>query len=369
MIGTYLYAIMRGERRLDFGRLGLPDGWAPVATLPSAGLTAVVSEYRGPALGGLPRADLLRFLSIHQRVVERAMADQPVLPARFGTILGSRDEIATVLGRFERRLTAALAQLSDAVEIEVAATWDLKRIFAEISREPSIAALAAGAAGAAGRSAEESLALRIQIGRAVKETLDRRRQEVCRQVLADLVPLVRDAQPNPIVADDLVLNVAFLIERTRLDDFYARVHRQDEAFENRLTFRCVGPLPPYSFAAVEISHLRADEIEAARRLLGLGEHASATEINAGYRRLAATCHPDRNPDDPTAPARFAALTAAHSRLLAYVHGQRISPEDDAFRYDLSGGAADGGLLLAIKRSAPEPIQQGEAVDERDAVVV
>lgn len=213
--------------------------------------------------------------------------------------------------------------------------------------------------------------MRVQVGKLVKEALDRRRHEYRERVLRELAPFIVDAQPNALLSDELVINVALLVARPRLDDFYTRVHRLDAGFENRLTFRCIGPLPPHSFATVTLVQPCADEIDAARRLLQLGERACVGEINASYRRLAALCHPDRNPGDSSASERFIALGRAHAQLLAYIHGQQtngtVALEDR--QYDLTDAAIDAASLLTIRRSAPEPLPQTEPSHERDTVAV
>jgi len=50
------------------------------------------------------------------------------------------------------------------------------------------------------------------------------------------------------------------------------------------------------------------------RVLGLPRSASAEDVKSAFRRLAAQHHPDRNPNDPSAEARFAELNAAYQIL-------------------------------------------------------
>ncbi|HLA82380.1 MAG TPA: GvpL/GvpF family gas vesicle protein, partial [Thermoleophilia bacterium] len=285
---------------------------------------------------------------------------QAVLPVKFGTVLASAGEVCTALDRWHGRLASALEQLGNMVEIEVAASWDLGQTFDQIGRQPRIAALAASLVG---RSDRDTMDTRVQIGRLVKEELDRRREEYRQEVVSSLTCLARDVQANPLPSDELVLNVAFLIERAQLDDFYARVQQLDRSLQSQLTFRCIGPLPPYSFGTVEITRPRAEEIDAARRLMGLGEQASEAEIAASYRRLAPHCHPDRHPEDPLAPGRFAALATAHAQLLAYMRGQCTvdSPGREVDRpYDLAPAAVEASLLLTIKRSQSQPVAYARA---------
>ncbi|MHB8718330.1 MAG: J domain-containing protein [Candidatus Dormibacteria bacterium] len=50
--------------------------------------------------------------------------------------------------------------------------------------------------------------------------------------------------------------------------------------------------------------------------LGLRPGASRDDVQAAYRRLALHLHPDRNPDDPRAAARFRQLTDSYAAISA-----------------------------------------------------
>lgn len=50
------------------------------------------------------------------------------------------------------------------------------------------------------------------------------------------------------------------------------------------------------------------------QVLGVSRRASAEEVKSAFRRLAATHHPDRNPDDPSAQDRFSDLNSAYQIL-------------------------------------------------------
>ena len=45
-------------------------------------------------------------------------------------------------------------------------------------------------------------------------------------------------------------------------------------------------------------------------LLGVSPSATDDEIKRAYRRLARECHPDANPNDPAAEARFKEISVA-----------------------------------------------------------
>lgn len=65
-------------------------------------------------------------------------------------------------------------------------------------------------------------------------------------------------------------------------------------------------------------------------ILGVGRSATTDEIKRAFRKLAMECHPDRNPGDVEAEARFKALSEAYSIL---------SDDEKRRRYDRMGHAA------------------------------
>ena len=76
------------------------------------------------------------------------------------------------------------------------------------------------------------------------------------------------------------------------------------------------------------------------KVLGVSESASPNDIKKAYRKLAQKHHPDRNPDNPDAEAKFKSVSEAHTVL---------SDPEQRRRYDQSrhgnprrGGGFEGG---------------------------
>ena len=76
------------------------------------------------------------------------------------------------------------------------------------------------------------------------------------------------------------------------------------------------------------SSFLADEIDQARRLLGLGELASIAEIKTAYRHLCKQWHPDAMEDDD-ASGKIKDINVAYRLLLDYCETYRFSfsPEE------------------------------------------
>jgi Gas vesicle synthesis protein GvpL/GvpF/DnaJ domain len=301
-------------------------------------------------------------LIVHQRVIEAVSDELTVLPARLGTVLASEDEVRMLLERFGQPLAAALKDVAGAVEVDLSATWDTNALFADIAREPAVAALAGAVAE---ENSDDDVAARVRVGMAVQEAAEQRRETYRRRIVGELVSHTRDAQPNPSVADDIVANLALLVDRAKLADFDAAVDELGQEMGDVLSFRYVGPLPPYSFATVDVVRPAPQVIEHARQMLELGEHSSLGDVHDSYRRLAAAAHPDRNPSDREAQERFSVLTSARDILTEFMRGQppAVSGPDSGHLYDLTPESVARSLVLQIRRSDAPPSSLHQSAHE------
>ncbi len=352
MTRKYVYGIIPTMDSPTFGASGFPPRPEQVYTVVYRGLGCVVSNYLGEDFTSLPKENLVRCLMAHQAVIERVMKDCPILPVKFGTLVEGDGEVQRLIEQGHRKSTQALIWLDGRVEVEVAATWDLKRVLDEIGQEEEIRRLKKAMANT---PPGEVLEQQIRAGRIVKESLDRRRMRYHERMFESLQPMALDVQPNALVADEMVMNVAFLIQGNREGEFDKRVRELDQGFHDQIDFRVIGPLPPYSFATVEVVRPSAEKIEEARRVLGLGNEVLETEVKEAYRRLAAETHPDAHPDDEQGGERFTKVREAFTLLSAYCRGQNQAGDRAAqdHRYSLAPEDVTRAFLISVGRPATQ----------------
>ena len=346
----YIYGMIKTSQPATFGQSLLSSSPEEVYTVVHRDLAGVVSNYSAGDFASLSKEDKLRCLMTHQGVIERVMKKYTILPVKFGTLVEGDDEIRRILEQGYSKLAQTLDQMDGVVEIEVAATWDLKKVLEEIGNEEEIVQLKHSMAG---KSATETLEMQINAGKLVKESLDRRREGYRSQTMQSLAEVPLDIQPNVLVADEMVMNVAFLIQKEKQEEFDKRVKRVDEAFNDQINFRVIGPLPPYSFSTVEIRRPDLEKIEKARQLLGLGTDVSDKELKEAYRHLAAKSHPDAHPDNGTRDEQFTKVREAFVLLRDYCRGQSESVEEgiNGRRYSLMPEDVSQAFLVEIKRPA------------------
>jgi hypothetical protein len=204
--------------------------------------------------------------------------------------------------------------------MEVVVLWNLQEVFQEIGQEEPIARLKAQVMA---RPPEETEADRIELGQMVQASLEQRRAVLRDCLLLSVRQVALDVMINPLMDDSMVVNVALLVDEAGWGALDERLELLDEEFGGRLHFRCVGPLPPYSFATVEVQLPSFETVKEARRRLGLKEMATPDEIKRAYHRLAGQFHPDHNPQAQEAQARMAELTQAYQLLTAYAESQAL----------------------------------------------
>ena len=263
------------------------------------------------------------------------------------------DSVAELLARGGPDFRRALDELAGKAQTELLVQWNLQEVFAEIGQSEEIAGLRLVAQAAS----PEDCGGALEVGRTVQALLARRRAAIAECLLPRLVDVARDSVVNVTQNDGIVLNVALLLDeegRRRLD---ALLSELDAEFSGRLDFRAVGPLPPCSFATLEVETPRFAEIDAARRLLRLPDVVTAADVKAAYHRVASAVHPDLNPDAKEAAARMSELSEAHTLLSHFVRclttpGPRPADRRSAARptCSLTPAAVERALLFSIARS-------------------
>lgn len=311
------------------------------------GLGAIVSGTGLSDHRQMARPEALRRLVAHQRVLEAIMRRRTVLPVRFGTVLPGDAGVRRLLEEASPVLASTLAEFSERLQMEVVVTWRLEDMFREIAAEPQIVRAAADAAHDPAGPAD---AARIGVGKMVKAALDRRRAELQNAIVPALRAVSLDLAVNTVLDDEMVLNVALLVSSARREELDGILGELDQGSGGHLRFRCIGPLPPYSFATVAVEVMEFEPVDNARRLLGLGPRASSREIRQAYRMLAAQRHPDVSAEP--AGAEMAALNEAYALLMAYSGtplGDRERIDDRVLAFDRRSVATR--LLVSVEGRA------------------
>lgn len=336
---TYVYSIIPAGKEASFDVAGLDHG--KVRTIACKNLAAVVGGSPLADYRGIDRQQAVRYLLAHQRVVEAVQRDHAVLPVKFGTVLPDEQRVRDVLTQGEDLFCGAIESLADQVQMEVMVLWDLQGVFAALSEDDTVVQLRTRSTD------QESLASRIAVGKMVHDLLEQRRLALRGPITAALREMSTDLVINPIMDDAMVANLALLIDRGRCELLDERLQMLDREHDSMLNFRRIGPLPPYTFATVEVQLPTFDAVDRARQLLELGDKHHRGEIKQAYRRLAGQIHPDVCPDNPEADHLVSELAGAYRLLMDYADSSSRNAEPAVCSFDRQ--TVERTLMIALRR--------------------
>jgi len=239
--GLYVYCVIGTGETRNFGPIGVGQRSDTVTTIAYRDLSAVISSVP------MDRYEVgQKIMLAHERVIEKVMMDHTVLPVRFCTVSPNAEEIRNLLRSRYGEFKKLLRELDNKVELGIKALWkDMNHLLRESMTEGT---------------RQEGLAVvpkanvnrtRAETEKRVRLALEEERIKTRELVLEPLRPLADDLCFNKTYGDDMVMNVAFLVDRSREREFDARVEQLSGQYDT-IEFKYVGPAPPYSFVNMVI---------------------------------------------------------------------------------------------------------------------
>jgi len=203
------------------------------------GISLIVEEDRAAVVSGLgdgPVEATRRNLLAHADVVEQLHEESVVLPARFGYVLESRDDVLELLGLPD--VGQLLERHRTTCELTLKGTYE-ESVLAEVGAglQPLRNAY----------RAEPSVDAGIALGEAVGQALAERRTRDESRVLGALRDLALDVVVAEPAGELAAFDLALLVERDGVAPIEAKVEELSAELSPPLRFKLVGPLPPYSF--------------------------------------------------------------------------------------------------------------------------
>ena len=319
----FIYGFVSTNKLQGLDIMGVDRG--EVSIFPYQDVAAVVSDLPFTQFDSLPKETLILKLAVYQAVIERVMKDCNIIPVKFGTMIEGEEELKRVLENGYGQINENLKQMEGKIELNVAAVWsDFETVLKEIGEEEGIRKIKEEAAS---KAPDEVFEVKINVGRLVKESLDKRKAECASHILDVLKKEAEDYRAHAMMDDSMIMNTAFLINKDKQKAFEKKVGDLDSHYQDKINFRIVGPLPPYSFSTFEITRVEFEELDRAREMLGLSKEFAPVEIRDTYWDLTKKFHPDKFPGDPEVQKKFEEITKAYKMLTDYCQEDRCSFKD------------------------------------------
>ena len=248
--GKYVYCIIRSERQLDFGPIGIGGGQR-VYTVSYQNLAAIVSDT--PIVIYDPtRENVLA----HEFVNETVMREYTVIPMSFGTVFRSEDDVSELLRSTFQAFSDVLDKMQDKIEFGLKVLWDREKVVANLEREnDEIRRLKDEISR---HTASSTYFARMQLGRLIEGALEEMGTRYVADIHDALKPVAVASRSNKPIGDRMILNAAVLVDRASEQAFDERVKETSRKYEELLTFKYSGPWPPYNFVNIKLKLEKAD---------------------------------------------------------------------------------------------------------------
>ncbi|MGH9311535.1 MAG: GvpL/GvpF family gas vesicle protein [Vicinamibacterales bacterium] len=246
--GKYVYCIIKSERPLLFGPLGIGLEPAETHTVNYRDIAAVVSNT--PMVVQDPTRDNVL---AHQRVNETVMEHHTVIPMSFGTVFKTDDDIIELLRSAYDAFTDVLNKMQDKFEFGLKVLWDRDQIIREIEEEDEDIRRLKGEISSQKGS---TYFARMQYGRLIDAALQARSERYVAEVFHALRDVSVASRSNKPIGDRMIMNSAFLVAREAESAFDTRVKDIGSRYD-KLTFKYTGPWPPYNFVNIRLKLERA----------------------------------------------------------------------------------------------------------------
>lgn len=245
--GIYVYGILPADVELTSEMPGVGDPPAQVRVIHSDGLAALVSEVDVAKPLGSPQD-----LAAHEQIVDATAGAVPVLPARFGAVLASEEEVAQeLLAANHDEFDDSLRELEGRAQYVVKGRYAENAILTEVLSENRQAARLADKIRGANPDATRDA--RIKLGEIINDAVTAKRHKDTR-VLGDAMEghCVASVVREPTHELDAV-HVALLVDTDRESDLQQVIEDLARDWDGRIELRLLGPMAAYDFVGTVLS--------------------------------------------------------------------------------------------------------------------
>jgi hypothetical protein len=240
----YLYAFAADGLTAPEEPIGIAE--SAIHIVEHEGLVAVLSEYEGARIRP-QRANL----AAHKKVLDACMAQETVLPVKFGHLANRKADIVNLLKKNKKPIREQLADVKGHIEMGLRVLWDVPNVFEYfITKSPEL------------RQERDRLFPphreprqheKIAIGQYFEQILNAERETHAAHIEEFLNPVCRRVKrlvPARQVSE--VVQFACLVPRNHEKTFEKAIFDAAADFDNDYAFDFNGPWAPHNFVELDL---------------------------------------------------------------------------------------------------------------------
>jgi hypothetical protein len=211
-----------------------------VSTIAHGRIAAIVSDVPIDRPLGV-RGDLVA----HETVLDSVAAQAAVVPMRFPAVVEEHAVVDELLAPNEDHFLALLDDLEGRAQFTLTGRYEQDAVLREVLEgDEEIRALREKV-----RELPEDASYydRVRLGELIVRALEERRETEGADIVDRLEPFAVATVTNQLAAPEDVVNVAFLVDRERQEEFENAVEDVGKDLAGRVRLRLLGPVAPYDF--------------------------------------------------------------------------------------------------------------------------
>ena len=334
MKGIFIYGFTKTEKKKKLDLIGVGNPRGRVQILNYQDLGVIVSESTFKTYQALPKQETIKDLVVYQKVLETLMKGYPLVPVKFGTMVKDKKEALTLLDKGYFRLKNEFRKTENRIELDVVVTWALQKIVKDIyQKSKAVQKLQKKVEKSpqhqnkvrcgvprtdlrSGSWAKDKTEAKLALGKLIDRLLRARKTRYNKAILKALKGVSVDFCLHALFDETVIFNGAFLVEEAKERKFGEALEKLDKDFSRLLDFRCVGPLPFYSFSTAEVLKIDPKKVEKAKKVFELEGVVTYEKLKRAYRKLALLHHPDKN--EGRKQKAFVVINSAYRLLKEYL---------------------------------------------------
>lgn len=238
---VYVYGIFPGDIKLDSGVTGVGDPPGKVRVLRCGDIAALVSDVSEPWSLGSPKD-----LAAHKDILDASAPAVPVLPMRFGAMLGSDEDVENELLAANHDLFAsALNELDGLVQYVVKGRYPEEAILREILSENREAAALRDLIR--GTDPDTSQLARMRLGEIIERAVAAKRENDTRTLVSRIGSCCQASVLREPAHERDAVSLALLVKTDGTAKLQQAIDDVAHDWEGRVDLRLLGPMAAYDF--------------------------------------------------------------------------------------------------------------------------
>ncbi|ASN07281.1 GvpL/GvpF family gas vesicle protein [Virgibacillus necropolis] len=245
--GVYVFCgIQTDQTDLSFGSVEFDDGKHETYTIHYKDAAMIVADV--PMKIYHPKKDNLM---MHQNVISNVMGRMDtVIPISFGNVFNSKDDVVALTKSLYPQLQKLFPQVKGKIEVGLKVVGKKDWLEKEINKNKQVAKQKKVVHG---KSEAAGYFDRIQLGEMAKKFFQKLQDDILREIHDELTPLAEAAQANDPIGEKMLLNAAYLIDRSQEDAFDKKVNEIHDKWLDKVDFKYTGPWPAYNFINIKLT--------------------------------------------------------------------------------------------------------------------